>query len=161
MPSEFDIDLNGEVDLEFWIRNDNPLSMTVEIDYVLPFDAEVNGPESVDVSGGENSTFDFTVKGIDVRAFDSGTKDSVEVEGRVVAYGPVPTTGADSQSDEADLIIPLLVDLSVELAEPTGPMNAGTTTYLTATVSNDGNVGAYCHVSDRKGLRTAKEIACG
>jgi len=142
MPSEFNINLAGEVTLEFWVRNDNAaFPITVDIEYVLPFDASVTGTESVDVSPSTNETFDFTVKGVDVRAFDSGSRDSVEIEGRLTAYGPVPAPGADMRSDEVDLIIPQVVDLSVELAEPTGPMNAGTTTFLTATVTNDGNDG--------------------
>lgn len=140
MPSEFNINLAGEVTLQFWIRNDNLATpITVGIEYVLPFDATVTGDESVDVSPSTNESFDFTVKNIDVRAFDARSRDSVEIEGRLTAYGPIPAPGTEMRSDEADLIIPQVVDLSVDIAEPAGPMNAGTTTFLTATVTNDGN----------------------
>ena len=140
MPSEFNINLAGEVTLQFWVRNDNLATpITVGIEYILPFDAIISGTESVDVSPSTNESFDFTVKNVDVRAFDAGSRDSVEVEGRLTAYGPIPAPGTEMRNDEVDLIIPQVVDLSVELADPAGPMNAGTTTFLTATVTNEGN----------------------
>ena len=71
MPSEFNINLAGEVTLQFWVRNDNIATpITVGIEYILPFDAIISGTESVDVSPSTNESFDFTVKNIDVRAFD-------------------------------------------------------------------------------------------
>jgi hypothetical protein len=139
MPSEFNINKAGVVSLQFWVRNDNLVPISVDIEYVLPFDATVTGTESVEVSASTNESFDFTLRGIDVRGFDAGKRDTVEVEARLTAYGPIPSTGAEMRTDEVDLIIPHIIELSVDLAEPAGPMNAGTTTFLTATVTNDGN----------------------
>ncbi len=140
-PPTFDLDLDGEVVLEFWIDNQNTHSLTLDIEYELPFDGLVNGPDSVEVSSQSNESFEFTVHGVNVATFAAGLSDHFTVDATVTAYGitPNPTPGGDSKDAEGNLTIPMIVDLTVELAEPSGPMNAGTTTSLAVTVSNAGN----------------------
>jgi len=135
----FDLDLDGEVTLEFWIDNQNTYSLTLDIEYELPFDGLVNGADSVEVSSQSNESFEFTVHGINVATFAAGLSDHFTVDATVTAWGAAPATPGDSKDAEGNLTIPMIVDLTVELAEPSGPMNAGTTTSLAVTVSNAGN----------------------
>ena len=137
----FDLDLDGEAVLKFWIDNQNTHSLTLDVEYDIPFDGSVNGPDSVEVSASSNESFEFTVKGIDVASFAADLSDRFIVDATVTAYGarPNPTPGSDSKDAEGNLTIPMVVDLTVDLAEPSGPMNAGTTTSLAVTASNAGN----------------------
>ena len=137
----FDLDLDGEVVLEFWIDNQNIQSLALHIEYEIPFDGSVNGPDSIEVSSQSNETFEFTVHGVNIETFAAGLSDRFTIDATVTANGVTPSIppGADSKDAEGNLTIPMVVDLTVDLAEPSGPMNAGTTTSLAVTVSNAGN----------------------
>ena len=138
-PPTFDLDLEGKATIEFWIDNQNLYSLTLEIEYDIPFDGSVNGPDTVEVSSQSNESFEFSVHGVNVASFTAGISDYFTIDATVTAWGPTPATPGDSKDAEGNLTIPMVVDLAVDLAEPTGPMNAGTTTSLAATVSNSGN----------------------
>jgi uncharacterized protein (TIGR03382 family) len=137
----FTLGANGEVGLSFWVRNDYETnSITVTIEYDLPFSADVSGPDEVEVGAGDNETFTFTVKGVTVIDFDAGQSDEYEVEGRIANYGSLPAGSADVDNDnEGMLVIPHIVDLDLYLEDPSGATNAGTATELTAVVTNSGN----------------------
>ncbi len=139
--SNFTIGENGEVGLSFWVRNDYMTnSITVTIEYDLPFSAGVSGPEEVEVGAGDNETFTFTVNGVAVIDFDAGQSDVYDVEGRLASLGSIPAPAPDADTDnEGTLIIPHIVDLDLSLEDPSGPSNAGTATELTAVVTNSGN----------------------
>ena len=132
---------DGEVGLSFWVRNDYETnSITVTIEYDLPFSADVSGPDEVEVGAGDNETFTFTVKGVTVIDFDAGQSDDYEVEGRLAALGSVMAPVPDADTDnEGMLVIPHIVDLDLYLEDPSGATNAGTATELTAVVTNNGN----------------------
>ncbi len=132
---------DGEVGLSFWVRNDYETnSITVTIEYDLPFSADVSGPDEVEIGAGDNETFTFTVKGVTVIDFDAGQSDEYEVEGRIANYGSLPAGSADVDNDnEGMLVIPHIVDLDLYLEDPSGATNAGTATELTAVVTNSGN----------------------
>ncbi len=135
----FDLDLDGEASLKFWINNENTYAITLSIEYDIPYEGTFDGPDSVDVDASTNKTFDFTVKGIDVAAFPAGHSDFFAVDATVTAQSGVPSTGGDSKDAEGNLTIPMVVDLTVELMEPSGPMNSGVSTTLSVVVSNAGN----------------------
>lgn len=137
---EFEIGLDGSVQLSFWIDNTNLASMEFDITYDLPFDGTESGSSSVEVAAQTNKSFDFTVQDVDVAAFAAEQSDIFSVRAEVTAYAAVPlTSGGDVQEAEGNLTIPAVVDLTVKLEEPSGPMNAGTTSVLEVTISNDGN----------------------
>ncbi len=135
----FDLDLEGKATMEFWIDNQNIYSLTLDIEYEIPFDGSVNGPDSIEVGSQSNESFEFSVHGVNVAAFTAGLSDKFTIDATVTSWGPTPATPGDSKDAEGNLTIPMVVDLTVDLAEPTGPMNAGTTTSLAVTVSNSGN----------------------
>jgi len=135
----FEIGLDGEVSVKFWIDNQNMLSINLDIEFDIPFDGSVNGPETVEVSGQTNKSFDFTIKQIDVAAFAANQRDRFVVTGTVTSYNGIPTTGGDSKDGEGNVTIPMVVDLTIDLSESNGPLNAGTTSSLEVIVSNQGN----------------------
>ena len=135
----FDIGLDGEVSVKFWIDNQNMLSINLDIEFDIPFDGSVNGPETVEVSGQTNKSFDFTIKQIDVAAFAANQRDRFVVTGTVTSYNGFPTNGGDSKDGEGNVTIPMVVDLTIDLSESNGPLNAGTTSSLEVIVSNQGN----------------------
>jgi len=135
----FEIGLDGEVSVKFWIDNQNMAAMSLDIEYDIPFDGSANGPETVEVSAQTNKTFDFTIKQIDVAAFAASQSDRFIVTGTVTGYSGLPTTGGDSKDGEGNVTIPMVVDLTVDLSESGGPLNAGTTSSLEVIVSNEGN----------------------
>ncbi len=136
----FELSQEGEVQIKFWIDNRNLGSLNLDIEYDLPFDATESGPDSVEVPSQTNKSFEFTVQGVDVSSFAAGQSDLFTVRGTVTGYNGLPlTTGGDSKEGEGNLTIPMVVDLTIELSEPSGPFNAGTTSSLTAIVTNTGN----------------------
>lgn len=135
----FEIGLDGEVSVKFWIDNQNMAAMSLDIEYDIPFDGSANGPETVEVSAQTNKTFDFTINQIDVAAFAASQSDRFIVTGTVTGYSGLPTTGGDSKDGEGNVTIPMVVDLTVDLSESGGPLNAGTTSSLEVIVSNEGN----------------------
>ncbi len=136
----FELGLDGSTPLSFWIDNANLYEISFEISYDLPFDGTDDGPTSVSVAAQSNKSFDFQVRNVDVAAFAAEQSDIFSVRSEVTAYGAVPlTSGGDVQEAEGNLTIPTVVDLSLKLEAPTGPMNAGTTTALEVTISNNGN----------------------
>ena len=135
----FEIGLDGEVSVKFWIDNQNMVAMSLDIEYDIPFDGSANGPETVEVSAQTNKTFDFTINQIDVAAFAASQSDRFIVTGTVTGYSGSPTTGGDSKDGEGNVTIPMVVDLTVDLSESGGPLNAGTTSSLEVIVSNEGN----------------------
>ena len=135
----FEIGLDGEVSVKFWIDNQNMAAMSLDIEYDIPFDGSANGPETVEVSAQTNKTFDFTINQIDVAEFAASQSDRFIVTGTVTGYSGLPTTGGDSKDGEGNVTIPMVVDLTVDLSESSGPLNAGTTSSLEVIVSNEGN----------------------
>ena len=135
----FEIGLDGEVSVKFWIDNQNIAAMSLDIEFDIPFDGSANGPETVEVSAQTNKTFDFTINQIDVAAFAASQSDRFIVTGTVTGYSGLPTTGGDSKDGEGNVTIPMVVDLTIDLSESGGPLNAGTTSSLEVIVSNEGN----------------------
>lgn len=135
----FEIGLDGEVSVKFWIDNQNMAAMSLDIEFDIPFDGSANGPDTVEVSAQTNKTFDFTINQIDVAAFAASQSDRFIVTGTVTGYAGLPTTGGDSKDGEGNVTIPMVVDLTIDLSESSGPLNAGTTSSLEVIVSNEGN----------------------
>lgn len=135
----FEIGLDGEVSVKFWIDNQNMAAMSLDIEFDIPFDGSANGPETVEVSAQTNKTFDFIINQIDVAAFAASQSDRFIVTGTVTGYAGLPTTGGDSKDGEGNVTIPMVVDLTIDLSESSGPLNAGTTSSLEVIVSNEGN----------------------
>ena len=110
----FEIGLDGEVSVKFWIDNQNMAAMSLDIEFDIPFDGSANGPETVEVSAQTNKTFDFTINQIDVAAFAASQSDRFIVTGTVTGYSGLPTTGGDSKDGDLEssyhrTVVPLVV----------------------------------------------------
>jgi hypothetical protein len=136
----FEISRDGAVRIEFFVENSGFVEIELEFVYDIPFGADHDAPESATVAAGSNETFDLKVSGIDVFNFEARQEDSFSITATVIARQGVPDPLNSQQSEEGDLIIPTIHDLSVDVADPLGSMNAGTDIILRVSVTNTGNV---------------------
>jgi len=113
--------------------------ITVEFEFNIPFSGNHDAPEGETISAGSNESFDLKISGIDVLSQDAEKKEKFSITATITARQGVPDPLSSPQKREGDLEIPSIFDLSVEIAEPFGPMNAGSDTILTVTVTNNGN----------------------
>ena len=136
----FEISRDGAVRIEFFVENSGFVEIELEFGYDIPFGGEHDAPDSATVAAGSNETFDLKVIGIDVFNFEARQEDSFSITATVIARQGVPDPLNSQQSEEGDLIIPTIHDLSVDVADPLGSMNAGTGIILRVSVTNTGNV---------------------
>jgi len=136
----FEISRDGAVRVEFFVENSGFVEIELEFEYEIPFGGEHDAPESATVAAGSNETFDLKVNGIDVFNFEARQEDSFSITATVIARQGIPDPLNTQQSEEGDLVIPTIYDLSIEVDDPLGPMNAGTDTILRVSVTNTGNV---------------------
>ncbi len=129
----------GSVKVEFFVENSGLTEITVEFEFNIPFSGEHEAPEGETISAGSNESFDLKISGIDVLSQDAEKKEKFSVSATITARQGIPDPLASSQNREGDLEIPSIFDLSVEIDEPFGPMNSGSDTTLTVTVTNNGN----------------------
>ena len=130
---------DGSVKVEFFVENSGLTEITVEFEFNVPFSGKHEAPEGETISAGSNETFDLKISEIDVLSHDAEKKEKFSITATITARQGVPDPLSSSQNREGDLEIPSFFDLSVEISEPFGPMNAGSETILTVTVTNDGN----------------------
>ena len=138
----FEISRDGAVRVEFFVENSGFVEIELEFEYEIPFGGEHDAPESATVAAGSNETFDLKVSDIDVFNFEARQEDSFSITATVIARQgvPVPDPLNTQQSEEGDLVIPTIYDLSIEVDDPLGPMNAGTDAILRVSITNTGNV---------------------
>lgn len=130
---------DGSVKVEFFVENSGLTEITVEFEFNVPFSGKHEAPEGETISAGSNETFDLKISEIDVLSHDAEKKEKFSITATITARQGVPDPLSSSQNREGDLEIPSIFDLSVEISEPFGPMNAGSETILTVTVTNNGN----------------------
>jgi uncharacterized membrane protein len=136
----FEISRDGTVRVEFFVENSGFVEIELEFEYEIPFGGEHDAPESAIVAAGSNETFDLKVNDVDVFNFEARQEDSFSITATVIARQGVPDPLNTQQSEEGDLVIPTIYDLSIEVDDPLGPMNAGTETILRVSITNTGNV---------------------
>jgi hypothetical protein len=129
----------GSAKVEFFVENSGLTEITVEFEFSVPFSGNHEAPEGETISAGSNESFDLKISGIDALAHDAGKKEKFSITATITARQGVPDPLSSSQNREGDLEIPPIFDLTVDITEPFGPMNAGSDTILTVTVTNNGN----------------------
>jgi|TARA_B100001996_G_scaffold85981_1_gene63544 hypothetical protein len=135
----FLLSVEGTVKVEFFVENSGLTEITVDFEFSIPFSGNHEAPEGETIAAGSNETFDLKISGIDVLSQDAEKKEKFSVSATITARQGIPDPLASSQNREGDLEIPSIFDLSVEIDEPFGPMNSGSDTTLTVTVTNNGN----------------------
>jgi hypothetical protein len=137
----FLISESGSVTLTFWVRNDySTNSITVQLEYDVPFDGDSTASEEITVDAGDNDTFSLKMHTIGVGSYEAGKTDSFQIEAVLSAIGPLPA-GIFSETKRADgiLQVPRVVSLHLAVSDPTGPLNSGGSTTIDAIVTNKGN----------------------
>ena len=131
---------DGERVVEFYIHNTQMFEIEVSFTYEIPFDGVDDGPESEKIQPGENETFSLLIKDIDVYNFAANTVEEMKISASLVTRAGVQVLIPENQEAMADLKIPTIFSISVDIDDPVGPMNAGTDMILRVTVSNNGNI---------------------
>ena len=129
----------GTARVEYFVENSGLTEITVEFEFDIPFSGEHEAPEGETISAGSNESFDLKISGIEVLSQDAEKKEKFSITATITARQGIPDPLSSSQNREGDLEIPSIFDLALEIAEPFGPMNAGSETILTVTVTNNGN----------------------
>ena len=129
----------GSAKVEFFVENSGLTDITVEFEFSIPFSGKHEAPEGETISAGSNESFDLKISGIDALTHDAEKKEKFSITATITARQGVPDPLSSSQNREGDLEIPSIFDLTVDITEPFGPMNAGSDTILTVTVTNNGN----------------------
>jgi len=136
----FLINENGERVIQFYVHNTQMFEIEVSFTYEIPFEGEDDGPESEKVQAGENETFSLIVSGIDVYNFDANSLEEMKITASLVTRAGVQVLIPENQEAIADLKIPTIYSISVDIDDPVGPMNAGTDMILRVRVTNNGNI---------------------
>ena len=131
---------DGERVVEFYVHNTQMFEIEVSFTYEVPFDGVDDGPESEKIQAGENETFSLVIKDIDVYNFAANTVEEMKITASLVTRAGVQVLIPENQEVMADLKIPTIHSISVDIDDPVGPMNAGTDMILRVTVSNNGNI---------------------
>jgi hypothetical protein len=134
----FMVENNGEVTLDFWIDNQNPYSIMLELEYEVPWEAKNNGEGNVSLDSGENVTFSLTISDIDVFSIAAKSEEPFTITATLQERGGIPVF-PESKEANGELEIPEIFDLRIEIDDPLGPVNSGTDYILKVTVSNEGN----------------------
>lgn len=137
--NSFVLSNDGSAKVEFFVENSGLTEITVEFEFDIPFSGSHEAPEGETISAGANETFDLKINGIDVILQDAEKKEKFSITATITARQGVPDPLSSAQNREGDLEIPSIFDLAVDISEPFGPMNAGSDTLLTVTVTNNGN----------------------
>jgi hypothetical protein len=112
----------------------------VSFTYEVPFDGVEDGPESEKIQAGENETFSLVIEDIDVYNFAANSEEEMKITASLVTRAGVQVLIPENQEAMADLKIPTIYSISVDIDDPVGPMNAGTDMILRVTVTNNGNI---------------------
>ena len=131
---------DGERVIEFYVHNTQMFEIEVSFTYEIPFDGEDDGPESEKIQAGENETFSLAIENIDVYNFAANTEEEMKITASLVTRAGVQVLIPENQEAIADIKIPTIFSISVDIDDPVGPMNAGTDMILRVTVSNNGNI---------------------
>jgi len=131
---------DGERVIEFYVHNTQMFEIEVSFTYDIPFDGEDDGPESEKIQAGENETFSLVIENIDVYNFAANTEEEMKITASLVTRAGVQVLIPENQEAIADIKIPTIFSISVDIDDPVGPMNAGTDMILRVTVSNNGNI---------------------
>ena len=131
---------DGERVVEFYVHNTQMFEIEVSFTYEVPFNGVDDGPESEKIQAGENETFSLLIEDIDVYNFAANTVEEMKITASLVTRAGVQVLIPENQEVMADLKIPTIHSISVDIDDPVGPMNAGTDMILRVTVSNNGNI---------------------
>jgi hypothetical protein len=112
----------------------------ISFEYELPFEGLADGPESEKIQAGDNETFDLIIEDVNVFNFAAMSKEEMKITATLVSRAGIAVIIPENQEAVADIEIPTIHSIAVDIADPVGPMNAGTDMILRVTVTNNGNI---------------------
>jgi hypothetical protein len=136
----FDISEDGKATITFTVSNNGFLSMDLEFEYEGPFQGTYTGPSDASIAANSNESFQLEVTKIKVLDFPAKTQEDFLITAKVISLQGTPQISPSSKDAEGKLIIPIVYSLDLEIADPVGPMNAGTAVPLRVSVINIGNI---------------------
>ncbi|RJU84261.1 MAG: hypothetical protein DWB93_01680 [Candidatus Poseidoniales archaeon] len=136
----FDISEDGKASITFIISNNGLLSMDLEFEFEGPFQGTYTGPSDATVAANSNESFKLEVTNINVLDFAAKTQEDFLITAKVVSLQGTPQLSPSTKDAEGKLIIPIVYSLDLQITDPVGPMNAGTSTPLRVSVINNGNI---------------------
>ena len=136
----FDISEDGKATITFTVSNNGFLSMDLEFEYEGPFQGTYAGPSDASIPANSNESFQLEVTKIKVLDFPAKTQEDFLITAKVISLQGTPQISPSSKDAEGKLIIPIVYSLDLEIADPVGPMNAGTAVPLRVSVINIGNI---------------------
>ena len=136
----FDISEDGKATITFTVSNNGFLSMDLEFEYEGPFQGTYTGPSDASIPANSNESFQLEVTKIKVLDFPAKTQEDFLITAKVISLQGTPQISPSSKDAEGKLIIPIVYSLDLEIADPVGPMNAGTAVPLRVSVINIGNI---------------------
>ena len=114
--------------------------MDLEFEYEGPFQGTYTGPSDASIAANSNESFQLEVTKIKVLDFPAKTQEDFLITAKVISLQGTPQISPSSKDAEGKLIIPIVYSLDLEIADPVGPMNAGTAVPLRVSVINIGNI---------------------
>jgi len=136
----FVLNENGERVIQFYVHNTQMFEVEISFEYELPFEGLADGPESEKIQAGDNETFNLIIEDIDVFNFAAMSKGEMKITATLVSRAGIAVIIPENQEAVADIEIPTIHSITVDIADPAGAMNAGTDMILRVTVTNNGNI---------------------
>tara|TARA_Y100000768_G_C23938471_1_gene663848 strand:+ start:522 stop:1412 length:891 start_codon:yes stop_codon:yes gene_type:complete len=135
------LDNNGRVIIPIFIENENLISITIEFEYTVPFEASISAVDSLTIEGSSSEEFNVVLGDIDRFEYAAGTTDEFEIVGTVTSRQGLPVSvPGDSDSSIIDIEIPAFRSLEIDVKAPLDSIQAGLSSNLVVTVLNSGNV---------------------
>ena len=132
-------DRGGIITLKFYIENNRPTEVSVDLDFEADHDddftwVEVDLDENVKVAAGANKTFTITLEAGSLNDVAEGSTHGLTVIGDEESL--LPTT---SQSIEADTKVPRVAVMIADVIDEDVPLMAGTSADIKVRITNLGN----------------------
>lgn len=116
---ELNFSFEGELIIPIYIDNRNQISITIQLEYTLPFNADFEGPGSIDLDGSSDQSFTVMLSGVDVQNLTAQSQEEFEVVGTVTARQGLPiSVPGDSDSSMTMTTIPTIAENETEFIEP-------------------------------------------
>ena len=109
----------GNLEIPVWIDNRNQISITLTLEYTIPFNADFEGPATLTLDGSSDDSITILLRGVDVENLTAMDEEVFEIVGTVTSRQGLPiSVPGDSDSSSIQTIIPLNEVNDTEIIEP-------------------------------------------
>ncbi|MFQ3322063.1 MAG: hypothetical protein ACI9O1_001168 [Candidatus Thalassarchaeaceae archaeon] len=136
----FELSNDGGARITFTVTNDGLFSIDVSFEYEKAFPGEYSGPSEGTIEGQSNESFTLQISNINILNFIARAQEAFTITANLDSIQDTPQLFPSSNDAEGKLMIPIIYLLDIEIEDPVGPMNAGSSMPLRVTVTNKGNI---------------------